>query len=386
MPIRRICFVITSGIHYGRSKTLLEELTTRSDVELKLVVGGSALLSNYGDILSVLERDGFQPHARVFMTLEGGNLLAMAKTAGLGVSEFASVFDNLKPDVVMVRGDRYEVLSAAVAAAYLNIPIAHIEGGDISGTLDESVRHAITKLSHIHFATNPASHERILRMGEDPRYVFLVGSPELDFVIQNNFSVTTEYMNSLGVGDVVDTSQRFILVMQHPVTTEVGENRHHTEETLEAVQALEIPAIWFWPNVDAGTDEVSKAIRVFREQKRSHRIRFLKYLPPEQFIGLLKKSSCLIGNSSAGLKECSLLGVPAVNIGTRQYRRLRGPNVVDVDYDKTAIRKAIEFQLEHGPYPPSDVYYRPQASRRIAELVATVPLYIQKTYYDGEGV
>jgi len=379
---RKICFVITSKIHYGRSKFILEEFKRRSDVELQIVVAASALLDTYGNVLDDLERDGFVVNDKIVMTLEGGNTVAMAKTAGVGIMEFTTAFDNLRPDIVVVRGDRYEVLSVAVAAAYLNIPVAHIEGGDVSGTIDESVRHAITKLSHIHFPTNELSESRIIRMGENPKYVYNVGSSDIEFVARSRFRVSEKLINYLGVGDIIDIDKTFLMVMQHPVTSEVGKNRKHIEETLHAVRELSIPTIWFWPNVDAGTDEVSKGIRNFRENEKSDHMRFLKYLPPEQFIGLLKRTACLVGNSSAGIKECSYLGVPTVNIGTRQNGRMRAENVIDATYEKSTIKRAIKQQLTHGPYPASAIYYKKGTSKKIAQILATIKPYSQKRFID----
>src|SRR3989338_2350540 len=263
---RKICFVITSKIHYGRSKLILEELKKRRDVELQIVVAASALLETYGNVLEDLSRDGFLVNDKIVMTLEGGNTVAMAKTAGVGIMEFTTAFDNLQPDIVVVRGDRYEVLSAAVAAAYLNIMVAHIEGGDVSGTIDESVRHAITKLAHIHFPSNSEAKRRIVRMGENQKYVFEVGASDIEFVAKNRFRVSEKLINYIGVGDVIDIDKPFLIVMQHPVTSEVGRNQTHIQETLHAMHELKIPTIWFWPNVDAGTDEISKGMRTFREQ------------------------------------------------------------------------------------------------------------------------
>ncbi len=381
---RKICFIITSGIHFGRSRYILEEIRNHPDLHLQLVVGASALLPQYGEVLSVMEASGFKPDAKIVMTLEGGNAVAMAKTAGIGITEFATAFDNLSPDVVVVRGDRYEVLSAAIAAAYMNIPVAHIEGGDVTGTIDESVRHAITKLAHIHFATNEESKKRILQMGEHPDFVHLVGSPELEFLAKNNFSLNEEYINMLGVGDTIDTKKPYLIVMQHPVTSEVGKNREHVEETLSAIQDLGIPTIWFWPNVDAGTDEVSKGIRMFRENQDPKNIRFLKYLPPDQFMSLLSGASVLVGNSSAGIKEASFLGIPVVNIGTRQHGRMRSTNVKDVSYNKEEIKQAIREQLEHGNYEPSLLYFKENTSKDISNLLAQTRLYTQKKFFHNE--
>jgi len=382
MKKRKICFVITSRIHYGRSKLILKELKKRSDVELMIVVAASALLETYGNVLDDLKRDGFTVNEKIVMTLEGGNTVAMAKTAGVGIMEFTTAFDNLQPDIVVIRADRYEVLSAAIAASYLNITVAHIEGGDVTGTIDESVRHAITKLAHIHFPTNKISAKRIIRMGEDPRYVFDVGSSDIEFVARNQFKVSKSLVNEYGVGNDINIDKPFLVVMQHPVTSEVGNNRKHVRETLAAVRELSFPAILFWPNVDAGTDEVSKAIRVFRETKKPKHMRFIKYLPPEQFIGLLERAACLVGNSSAGIKECSYLGVPVVNIGTRQHARTRAENVVDVGYDKAAIKRAIKKQLDHGSYESSKIYYKKGTGKKIAQILAKIKLYSQKLFFD----
>jgi len=380
---RKVCFVITSNIHYARNKLIIQELKNHPDIQLQLVLGASAILPMHGDVTDIMAKEGLPYDERIFMTLEGGNLVTMAKTTGLGIIEFTTVFDRLKPDVVVIRADRFEMLAAAVAAAYLNIPLAHIEGGDITGTIDESVRHAITKLSHIHFTTNEESRERVLRLGENPDYVFNFGSPELEFVAKNNFSVTNDLINYLGVGDTIDINKPYIIVMQHPVTTEVKDSRKQIDATLQAIKELNLPTIWFWPNVDAGTDEVSKGIRTFREYGHPHNIRFLKSLPAEQFIGLLKSSACLVGNSSAGIKEASLMGLPVVNIGTRQHGRRRGSNVIDVDHNKEQIKSAVLRQLEHGRYQPNNLYYQPGTAKNIVDKLASLKLYTQKHFHES---
>ena len=382
MRKRKICFVVTSHIHYTRNKLVLDALRDHPRVELQIVVGGSAILPKYGEVLDLMQKDGFKCSAKITMVFEGGSPIAMAKTTGIGITEFATVFDNLNPDVVIVRGDRYEVLSAAIAASYLNIPVAHIEGGDVTGTIDESVRHAITKLAHIHFATNEVSLGRILRMGERPEYVFNVGSPELEFTASIRGRLSSKLINYLGVGDAIDIRKPYLVVMQHPVTSEIEENQRHIMETLHAIHGLKMPTIWFWPNVDAGTDDISKVIRTFREEKSPKKIRFIKYLPPDEFTRLLKSAKCLVGNSSSGIKECSYLGVPVVNIGTRQNGRLRTENVIDVPYDRNTIHNAVRRQIANGEYPRSHAYYQKGTGQRIADTVATVPLYTQKQFVD----
>ena len=218
-------------------------------------------------------------------------------------------------------------------------------------------------------------------MGEHPKYVFNFGAPELEFVAKNTFRIDNSFINRLGVGDAVDINNPFLVVMQHPVTSEMGKNRAHIGETLHAVHDLKIPTIWFWPNVDAGSDEISKGIRSFREAYKPEHMRFIKYLPPEEFVALLKKAHCLVGNSSAGIKEASYLGVPVVNIGTRQNNRLRGKNVLDVPYDRVKIKKAIQKQLAHGSYKKDMLYCQKGTSRNIVKTLKKIPLYTQKEFY-----
>jgi len=379
---RKICFVITSNVHYSRSKLLLAALKAHRDLALQIVVGGSAIIEPYGNVESSLTTDGYEVAARILINIGGGTTAAMAKTAGLAALEFTTVLENLHPDLVVVRGDRYEILPIAMAAVYMNIPVAHLEGGDVTGTIDESVRHAVTKLAHIHFASTLEARRRIIQMGEPPDYVFYVGAPEIELVEKNSFKVSNQFINYLGVGDAIDIKKQFLTVMQHPVTTEIEQARRQIEETLKAIGALGLPTIWFWPNADAGTDDISKGIRAFREKHQPTHIRFLKYLPAEQFIGLLKKSACLIGNSSAGLKEASFLGVPVVNIGTRQNGRYRGGHVHDVGHNRQAIIQAIRQQLKIGRYKPDHYYYKPNSSQEIVKILATVPLYRQKKFHD----
>lgn len=380
---RRVCFIITSPIHYSRSKLLLEALADHPDLQLQIAVAASAILPKYGNVLEVMEQDGFSADAKITMTLAGGSRVAMAKTTGIGVTEFATAFDNLAPDIVLIRGDRYEVLAAAIAAAYMNITVAHIEGGDLTGTIDESVRHAVTKLAHLHFATNDDSRKRIVQMGEDPKHVFNVGSSDLEFASKHAASISSDEINRTGVGDAVDLNAPFLTVMFHPVTTEEQNGRHATI-LLDAVHGTGMQTIWFWPNVDAGTDDVAKAIRVFRETKDTKNMHFTKYLVAEKFMALLKRTACLIGNSSAGIKECSYLGIPVVNIGSRQDGRLRGTNVLDTGYGEKEIKAAIDAQIQHGAFEQSKLYFKEHCSLNIANKLATIDLYVQKKFYSAD--
>ena len=241
---RRICFPITSRAYYGRSQLLLKKLHEHPEIELEIMLGGSILLDKYsGHIADDIEAGGFTISTSLFNVIEGGNHVAMAKTACLTALEFTNGFHAADPDIVVICGDRFEQLAIAMAAAYLNRTIAHIEGGDVTGSIDESVRHAITKLAHIHFVTNDDAHRRVLAMGEDPKYVFNTGSLDVEVASELEAAITNETINRYGVGHEVDVTRPFLMVIQHPVTTE-RQNRRHVEETLKAVTALAMPTIW----------------------------------------------------------------------------------------------------------------------------------------------
>ncbi len=382
---RKVCFVITSFIHYSRNILVLHELQKRQDIELHIILAGTALSSKYTSVsIGIKDRlaeAGFPYLHEMHFNLEGDNYVTKTKTTGLGVIEFSSIFEQTKPDVVVVRGDRFEVLAAAVAAALMNIPIAHIEGGDVSGTIDESVRHAITKLAHIHFATNTQAEKRLVAMGENPDSVFNFGSPDLEVPLRLGMHVPD--ITVTGSGASLDLSKEYIVVLYHPVATELDKTIEHTKTVLDAVYDLGLQTVWFWPNFDVGSEQISRQLRIFNDQTQGHKIRFMRYLHPEEWFGLLRNARALVGNSSAGIKECSLLGVPVVNIGSRQQKRLRASNVLDVTHDVSLIKDTIRKQVSHGKYPPSYLYKGDSTSERIAQKIATVPLYTQKSFYEN---
>jgi UDP-hydrolysing UDP-N-acetyl-D-glucosamine 2-epimerase len=383
-PKRKICFPITSRAYYGRSQMLIRKLHAHPAIDLKLMLGGSILLDKYSKhIADDIKAGGFEIEASLFNVIEGGNHVAMAKTACLTALEFTNNLYTSEPDVVVICGDRFEQLAIAMAAAYLNITIAHIEGGDVTGSIDESVRHAITKLAHLHFVTNDDAQRRVLAMGEDPRYVFNTGSLDVELAAHVSTTITNEQVNALGVGHDVDIEQPYLMVVQHPVTTD-ADNRAHLETTLRVVSSFELPTIWFWPNPDAGTGEMADSLRHMREKhpELTAHMRFITNVPANDFIGLLAHAACLVGNSSAGIKECSFLGTPVVNIGDRQHGRLSGEHVTHVSYEAADIAAAIASQLAHGRYDASRIYFREDTSDRMVDLLATTPLYTQKRFHD----
>jgi UDP-hydrolysing UDP-N-acetyl-D-glucosamine 2-epimerase len=380
---RKVCVVVTARPSYSRIKTALRAIADHPQLELQLVVAASALLDRYGSAVKVMERDGFKPAARVFNVIEGENLIAAPKTTAMGILELTTVFLNLQPDIVVTVADRYETMATAIAAAYMNIPLAHVQGGEVTGNIDEKVRHAVTKLADYHFVASASARERVLRLGENEDAVFNTGCPSIDLARQvaqeSTGTMFDPYAKYGGVGEVLDLSDGYLVVLQHPVTTEPEQARRQIEATLEAVNELGLPALWFWPNLDAGGDATSGAIRAFRENRKPAQIHFFKNMEPEDFLRLLLGAKCLIGNSSAGIRECSYLGVPVVNIGSRQQRRDRGRNVIDVVADKMAIRAAIEKAISAPRPQPDHVYGGGDAGVRIADLLATVPLRFHKT-------
>jgi UDP-hydrolysing UDP-N-acetyl-D-glucosamine 2-epimerase len=378
---RKICVVVTARPSYSRIRTALKAIDEHPDLELQLVVAASALLERYGNAIQAIEHDGFTPAARVYMVLEGENLVTSAKSTGLGLVELATVFDNLKPDAVVTVADRYETLANAVAASYMNIPVVHVQGGEVTGSIDEKVRHAVTKLANLHLVSTEMARERVIRLGEDPDTVVLTGCPSIDIAAdvasrpQLDFDPFEKYG---GVGPGADLSQGYLVVMQHPVTTEYDDARQQVDATLYAVKDMGLPVLWFWPNVDAGSDGTSKGIRVFREREKPEQFHFFRNMFPEDFLRLLCGASAIVGNSSVAIRECSYLGVPAVNIGSRQQGRERGRNVIDVDHDHAAIADAIRQHLDNGRPSPDHLYGDGQAGARIAETLATAELRIEK--------
>ncbi|MCB9252182.1 MAG: UDP-N-acetylglucosamine 2-epimerase (hydrolyzing) [Flavobacteriales bacterium] len=382
MTKRKICVVITARPSYSRVKTALEAIKNHPDLELQLVIAASALLDRYGSAVNYIKKDGFEITAKVFNVLEGENLTAAAKTTGIGILELSTVFDNIKPDIVVTVADRFETMATAIAASYMNIPLAHIQGGEVTGNIDEKVRHAITKLSDYHFVASESAYERVLKLGENKEMVFNTGCPSIDLAANILSSPDLDfdpYEKYGGVGDMPDLSKGYWVVMQHPVTTEVKEARRQIEQTLTAMHRMNEPVLWFWPNVDAGADATSSGIRTFRENNDISNFHFFKNMEPDDFLRLLINSKGLVGNSSVGIRECAYLGVPVVNIGSRQNKRDRGTNVLDVVYHAEDIFGAAEKQSQQPDRRKSMVYGGGDAGIKIAQLLSTLPLQFHKT-------
>ncbi|AZZ91674.1 UDP-N-acetylglucosamine 2-epimerase (hydrolyzing) [Hahella sp. KA22] len=366
---KKICVVVASRANYGRVKSVMRAVQESPDLELQLIVGASTLLERFGRAIDVIKADGFTPLRSIYYVVEGETLSTQAKSTGMGIVELTTAFEDLKPDMVVTVADRFETMATAVAATYLNIPLVHLQGGEVSGNIDDRVRHAITKLADVHFVASEMSAERVISMGENPRYVFNYGCPAIDLLCDIDLSLDPRDMKKYqGVGKPVDWSKPYILMLQHPVTTAYGHGFEQVSETLEALKLVkDIQKIVMWPNIDAGSDHVSKGIRHFRENNMDAPIFYFKNFPPEDYARVLNNAVCCVGNSSSFIREGSFLGAPVVLVGDRQQGREHGNNIAFSNYERNQISDLIMKQLEHGRYKSDKRFGVGKAGSRIAE-------------------
>lgn len=374
--MKKVCVVVASRANYGRVKYLLKAIQAHPGLELQLVVGASTLLERFGPAIDVIRKDGFEPLRSIFYVIEGETLTTQAKSTGLGIVELSTAFQDLDPDYVVTVADRFETMATAIAATYLNIKLVHLQGGEVSGNIDDRVRHAITKLADIHFPSSEESRQRVISLGEEPDYVFNFGCPSIDVLCHDDLSISNEIMGLyLGVGTPIDWTRPYALVVQHPVTTSYGQGMAQITETLEALrQQKDLQKVVLWPNIDAGSDDVSKGIRHFREFHMSEPIYYYKNFSPEDYARVLNNAVCCVGNSSSFIREGSFLGVPAVLVGDRQEGREHGPNIVLAKYDRADIAEKVTGQLRHGRYPSAAIFGRGDAGQRIAAKLAELNL------------
>lgn len=338
---RKICVVTGSRAEYGQLKPVMKAIAKDPNLELAIVAAGMHFSSAFGLTFREIVKDGFKIDAKVRMTPFTDTAEAMAVSVGKGTIGMAKAFNKIKPDIVLILGDRVEALAAAVAAAYSNISLAHISGGDkTKAGLDESARHAITKVANIHFPVTEISAQRIIKMGENPKKVFVSGAPGLDAILSAKFLSSVKIKERYGL----DLSRPFLLIAQHPVTTEVGNAAFQITKTLEAVKRFNHQTIIIYPNSDAGGRSIAEVIRNYCE--RFNFMRAYRSVPHEDYLSLMKEADVLIGNSSSGITEAPSFHLPVVNIGCRQDGRERSVNVIDVPHSEFAIYKAIQRAFE----------------------------------------
>ncbi|MBT4710296.1 MAG: UDP-N-acetylglucosamine 2-epimerase (hydrolyzing) [Alphaproteobacteria bacterium] len=377
--IRKICIVVNSRANYGRIKSVMRAVNDHPKLELQLIVGASALLYRFGNVADLIRADGFEPSATVYTIVEGETPTTMAKSTGMAIMELATQFENMKPDIALTVADRFETMATAVAASYMNIPLAHTQGGEVTGNIDESVRHAVTKLSHLHFPATAQAADYLVRMGEEPSTVHYTGCPAIDLVAGLDLTLPPDiFTRYKGVGADLDPAKPYLVVLQHPVTSEYGSGFDQINATLQAVESIGMQTAWLWPNVDAGSDDISKGLRMYREEKSPDWLHMYRNFGAEDYARLINGAQCLVGNSSSALREGAYLGVPAVNIGNRQQGREHGANVVHIANDADAIVAAITAQIAKGRHPGSELFGDGTAGGKIADILANAEITIQK--------
>jgi UDP-hydrolysing UDP-N-acetyl-D-glucosamine 2-epimerase len=379
--MKHICVVIHSRANYARVKSVLIKLNENPQCNLTIVVGASGLLFKYGNVAEIIEKDGFKIQQKVYSAIEGNDPVVMAKTTGLLVIELSQIFFSLSPDLVVTIADRHETLATAIAASYMNIPVCHIQGGEITGSIDDSVRHAITKLSHIHCVSTKRAARIVSQLGEESKRIFLTGCPSLDLAKTAKFEPYLEILKRYFPNeDLEDFKNGFLMVLQHSNTLFYDQARSETEATLSAVLKTSLPTIWLWPNIDSGTDSISKRLREHISSGVKSKILFCRNFNPEEYINLLKQTLCLIGNSSSGIRESSLIGTPSVNIGLRQKNREVGPNVIHANFDTDQIFNSISTQILHGRYIGNALYGEGNSGKRIADLLMDQKFDVNKEF------
>jgi GDP/UDP-N,N'-diacetylbacillosamine 2-epimerase (hydrolysing) len=370
--MRKIGVVTGTRAEYGIFKSVLQEIEARKDLKLSLIVIGMHLSPEFGYTVKEIEEDGFEIEAKIDVLHAEDTKASMAKSIGESVSKIAETLEELKPDVLLVLGDRSEMLAGAVAATYMGIPIGHIHGGEVSGNVDEPVRHAITKLAHLHFPATKEGAERILKMGEEPWRVHVVGAPSLDLIVNKKMpepkAIADKYR--------LDLSKPILLVLQHPVVAEADEAASQIRKTLEAVKKLKQQTVLIYPNADAGG---RRMIEVIKKYEDTGFLKTFKSVPHEDYLGLMRLAKVMIGNSSSGIIEAPSFGLPVVNIGGRQEGRQRAGNVIDVGYDTREIVAAVKKALQDKDFRKKvssceNPYGDGKAGKRIVKVLSKVEL------------
>jgi len=369
---KKICVVLNNRANYARIKSFLLLANKNNKIDLHLVLAGSSHLEKYGDISGLIKKDKLRINHKLFTIYEGNDPICMTKTTSQTINELSTVFLNTKPDIVFVIGDRYENLAVAISASYMNIPIAHVQGGEVTGSIDESVRHAITKLSHIHFTCTKRSKKFVLKMGENKRNVFLTGCPSIDLIKSHELKIDKGFnkRNSF-VGSIINFKKPYLTFLLHPVTTEFEKNKEYIDNLIKIIEYFsnKYQTVILWPNVDSGTDFISKKIRILLNHNKEKSIAAYKNFSPEDYLKLINNTLCLVGNSSSGIRESSIIGLPVVNVGSRQTGRERGKNVIDVDNNYISILKAINKQLKKKKYKKNKIYGDGKAGKRILNII-----------------
>lgn len=369
---RKVCILATSRATYGYKKRIIRLVYEAPDLELQLIVTGMHPLKQYGYSINEILEDKVPIAAQVDMMIGGDTPASYAKSLGVEMQGLVQTFDMLKPDIVLVTGDRGEMFIACATAAYMNIPVAHIQSGDVSGHIDGAARHAMTKLAHIHLPACEDSAKRVENMGEEPWRIHNVGAPQLDEIVQGEKFRKTEMEKIFSL----DFNDSVLLVLQHPVLVENDRAANQMHATLQAVKESEHHSLVIYPNVDAGNESI---INMIEDYGKAENIQIERNMERSVFISLLTHVSVLIGNSSCGILEAPSLKLPAVNIGNRQRGRMQACNVINCEYDKNDIKQSIQRALHDDTFrkdlqgcvnPYGDGY----SSERIVDILRSVEI------------
>ena len=369
---RKICVTTGTRAEYGLLKPVIDEISKNKKLELHLIVTGMHLSKKHGYTINEIMKDGFKINFKINMIPEGNTSYFMANALGKGIIEFSKIFKKLQPDINLILGDRGEAFASALAASHMNIPNAHIHGGDRTmAGIDEYIRHATTKISNLHFAATKKSKQRIIQLGENPKYVFFTGSPGIDQIKNNCISSKIELEKKYNF----KLTGNEIILLQHPVTTQIQSSKNQINNTLKAIKKLKIPTMCISPNSDAGNFEIFQAL-----EKAASDLSFINLypsIPRNDFLGLLKYCGILVGNSSSGIIEASYFKIPVVNIGIRQKNREKGNNVIDVNDDSnliyTAINKIINSKVKQRR-KIEYIYGNGTASKKIVNILEKISL------------
>jgi len=367
---QKIAVLTGTRAEYGLLRGILKRIVSSSKLELHLIVIGMHLSNEFGYTLREIEKDGFRIDAKIDTLNKGDSGEEMAEYIGRSIIKIAKSLRQIKPDILLILGDRSEALAGAIAASCMNILIAHVHGGEISGSVDESFRHAISKLAHLHFVTTEKSKKRIVMMGEDPSRIFIVGAPGLDAIsseIADSKTVTEKYG--------LNIKEHKILVVQHPVVTEAEEAEKQIKETLDAIVELGFKTLIVYPNADAGGRRMIKIIE--RYEKNHEFIEAFRNIPRNEYLGLMNVVDVMVGNSSSGIIEAPHFKLPVVNIGTRQKGRERAENVIDVGYDKEEIKAAIKMAIFDTEFRENvkkckNPYYKKGTTTKIVKILEDI--------------
>ncbi len=376
---KKLTFVIVNRANYARIRVLLINLKKSKKFKIDIILVSSPLLKKYGDLEKNIIKDGLRVTSKFFTHIEGENLITMTKSTGLLLLELSSAFEAINPDIVFLVGDRYEVLAAAIAANYMNIFLVHLQGGELTGSVDENVRHSVTKLSHLHFVNTKKAKKIVEQLGENPKMVFNVGCPSIDYIKKINFN-KIKIKQPFGIGSQIDLEKPYFVFLIHPVTTKYIENNQLINEMIKLAKILDHQIIWIWPNNDAGANFMTKKIRAFRE-KFNPKINFVVNFDSISYLKLIKNCKCLIGNSSSAIREGSYLGIKAVNVGDRQQQREQAKNIINAKPNYKDIYRSIKT-ISTRNIKKSNLYGNGNSVSQIIKILGKINLNVIKKFYE----